>query len=944
MTDLFLSYSRRDKEFAEKLHAALATQGRDIWVDWEDIPITADWLQEIYDGIDAADAFIFVLTPDSAQSEVCGWEVKHAAEVGKRLIPVVHREVTKEGDREKIHPSINAHNWLFFREEDDFDATFKLLTDALDTDLDHVRNHTKFLVRAKEWEDKERNNGFLLAGDELTEAESWLSHSSGKRPEPLELHQEYVYQSRKAATRRQQQLIVASLGAAAVSILLAIAAVFGFTDANQQRNIANDQRDIAQRNAEVSERLALAASAQTAFIANNNDTAIALALEAVAIDDPPVEAQRILQTSAFAPGMRSVIDAHDGGAFSVAYNADGSRIVTGSQDDTVAVWGTDGELVYRFELHENDLLDTIFTPDGAHVISGDRDGVIHRWNADDGTIVWTYDQTGDTVRAMAITPDGETLIVGTQAGQLIFIAAEDGTEIERLAEAHERRIRDAAVNPEGTLLATTSDDETLSIWDLRDNNRRVQHVEPEIRLTGVTFSTDGTQVIAGAGDFNVYVWNVESGDRAALLSGHVAWINDVVVAPGGVFALSSSNDNSLRVWNLHTGRGVLRLTGHTQGVWDVAFSPGGTQAVSVSWDGTLRIWDIAHGFELARYQGHTNDVSATGFNSDDSRVFTASWDDSMTLWNMETGLPVNTWMGEGGNVTRALYSPDGSNILIGDNAGGLFLFDGETGDLQHTFDAAHDAWISALAYSPDGSLAISGGDDGKVVLWDMETYANLHTFSDLGEGAEQIGSVAFNADGTRAIMVTDDARIILWDVATRAEISHVDLDGQNPSAALFVPEDEDQFIVTIENQIVLMNAESGEIMRRFIGHTNPISTRIVLGSDGQTIITAAPDGTVRLWDLNSGQEIHRLDTGIQIRSLAVNDDMTMALIGNNDETARLLDITPSSLEDTINWTQANRYMPEFTCEERLQFRLTLDAACRGELGIESASMVENDDT
>lgn len=71
VNDIFISYSRRDKEFVARLHAALAALGRDAWIDWEDIPLTAEWEAEIYAGIEGADAFVFVLSPDSIRSEIC---------------------------------------------------------------------------------------------------------------------------------------------------------------------------------------------------------------------------------------------------------------------------------------------------------------------------------------------------------------------------------------------------------------------------------------------------------------------------------------------------------------------------------------------------------------------------------------------------------------------------------------------------------------------------------------------------------------------------------------------------------------------------------------------------------------------------------------------------------------------------------------------------------
>lgn len=74
------------------LNQALVKSKYDAWVDWESIPLTADWWEEIKAGIEAADTFIFVISPDSVASKVCGQEIDHAVANHKRLVPVVRRE------------------------------------------------------------------------------------------------------------------------------------------------------------------------------------------------------------------------------------------------------------------------------------------------------------------------------------------------------------------------------------------------------------------------------------------------------------------------------------------------------------------------------------------------------------------------------------------------------------------------------------------------------------------------------------------------------------------------------------------------------------------------------------------------------------------------------------------------------------------------------------
>lgn len=242
MSDVFISYSRKDKEFVQQLHAALAKQNRDIWVDWEDIPLTADWWKEIQSGIEAAHTVVFVISPDSAASKVCYDEIAHAAKTGKRIVPLLYRSVS---DDKGLHDAVKSHNWIVF-ENADFQTAFNGLVKAMDTDLSHVRSHTRLLTKAREWQNHDANPSYLLSGTDLDEAENWLAQSTEKDPEPTNLQAEYIFASRAAQRRRQGQLLIGVSVALVISIGLAILSFFLFQDAQAQRDIAYQARDTAE--------------------------------------------------------------------------------------------------------------------------------------------------------------------------------------------------------------------------------------------------------------------------------------------------------------------------------------------------------------------------------------------------------------------------------------------------------------------------------------------------------------------------------------------------------------------------------------------------------------------------------------------------------------------------------------------------------------------------
>jgi hypothetical protein len=187
--DIFISYSRKDRAFVATLDTAFRKVERDPWIDWDDIRKGEDWWQSIQRGIEAANTFLFVVSPDSVASTVCWDEVEYATQCNKRFIPIVRREGF---DMQRVHPSISRHNWLFFRETDDFHMAFTELLKALDTDLNYVHTHTRLLLRSLEWRHKKQDSCYLLRGRDLEDAQQWLNQGVNKEPRPTDSQVTYI--------------------------------------------------------------------------------------------------------------------------------------------------------------------------------------------------------------------------------------------------------------------------------------------------------------------------------------------------------------------------------------------------------------------------------------------------------------------------------------------------------------------------------------------------------------------------------------------------------------------------------------------------------------------------------------------------------------------------------------------------------------------------------
>ena len=233
MSQVFLSYSRNDRDLVRTLHDALKAEHRESWVDWEDIPPTAEWRKEIFSAIESTDTFIFIISPDSLASDICREEIAHAIEHNKRLVPILHSEV----DNEAVPDALGAVNWIFLREDDDFNDAYRLLVTALDKDLDWVRSHTRLLTRAIEWDNKGHDTSLVLRGRELVEAEKWLAIAPNKEPKPTALQTEYILTSRKTATKSQRVLLGIVAGGLIIALALAAVAFSQYLSSETRRKI-----------------------------------------------------------------------------------------------------------------------------------------------------------------------------------------------------------------------------------------------------------------------------------------------------------------------------------------------------------------------------------------------------------------------------------------------------------------------------------------------------------------------------------------------------------------------------------------------------------------------------------------------------------------------------------------------------------------------------------
>lgn len=346
MTQVFISYSRADKDFVRQLQSALNEVNRAAWVDWKDIPLTAEWRKEIYAGIEAADDFVFVISPESVASASCLDEVAYAAKNNKRLIPILRRPVVSS----ELPEYLSKINFIYFREEDGFQSTFRELLDALDTDLEWKKEHTRFLVRSRQWEDKKRDNSLCLRGTDLTEAEEWVAASTNKQPEPTSLQRSFILASRRAQSSRQRITLVAVTIALVVAITLAV--------------ITWTERNLAKEQAATAESRALASEAQQLFGTDSPDGKVILTTRL----DHTAQVWNTVDAK-----LRGTLQAHIAPTAPAVFSPNSEYVLTGGDDDTARLWTLDGRLLTTLH-HSGSILGVAFSRDGDRIVTASTSG------------------------------------------------------------------------------------------------------------------------------------------------------------------------------------------------------------------------------------------------------------------------------------------------------------------------------------------------------------------------------------------------------------------------------------------------------------------------------------------------------------------------------------------------------------------------------------------
>ena len=454
-------------------------------------------------------------------------------------------------------------------------------------------------------------------------------------------------------------------------------------------------------------------------------------------------------------------------------------------------------------------------------------------------------------------------------------------------------VHSAAYSPDGSLIATATNDRTIKIWSAKDCSLLKTLYGHNFAVWSVSFNPDGKRIVSASGDKTVRIWDIESNKELLELQGHTDCVWDASFSPDGKRVVSSSSDGTVRVWNAEDGTqllrimvpdypivrsanysldgktivtasfdGIVRLWSADDGVLLESFeiqdshiyyaniSPNCNQIISSTGDGLIQIWNVEDGSLHQSLEGHTDVVCSVAFSPNGKHAISASYDKTIKIWNLENGTLLQTLEGHSDYVLSAAFCSDEKHVVSSsyDKTVRIWSID----NISTNCFEGHTDIVHSAVFSPNNKQVASSSKDGTVIIWDEYSGVVHQTL----EGNSNPRTVAYSSDGKRIVVASAsfEGKVGIWDVDKGSWIHLLDEEGFRALAAAFSP-DGKKVVSAEEKYIRVWDAEKGELLLSINGKNYGRISSVAFSPDGTRIVSASHNGCVCVWDAVNGSEV-----------------------------------------------------------------------------------------
>ncbi|RWP58618.1 WD40 repeat domain-containing protein [Mesorhizobium sp.] len=643
-------------------------------------------------------------------------------------------------------------------------------------------------------------------------------------------------------------------------------------------------------------------------------------------DDPDVQVLLAKLAGAANLSVFKTQISEGGNLTSATFSPDGRRILLASESGVASVWDTNSMTMIaqcdqRYVVpaaertpgqHKASLKwirDSQFSRDGRHIVSVGPYRTAWIWSPDDATCEHRVSLSGhlDDVRTGAFSPDGKLVVTTSDDDTVRIWDATTGRERQLLpipgsSQPPDEYTTSAEFSPDGRSLAMTRSDGLVAIADTSDF--RVVTLDKGPFAWRARFSPDGKKLVTALDNGAVFVWDLAQRTKVPLPKQFMPVV-DASFSPDGRFIVTASADYTVRIWEVASLSERLVLKGHLRSVSRAEFSPDGKAILTSSADGTARVWDVSATVDHFSIKGHSRSIRSTAISSDGKYFVTLAKDHRTVLWAIADNAPshLREIISTDGQITSIGFDPSKPRMALTYSDGVVSLVD-IANSKEHDVVSISNPGNLSVSVSPNSNQIVIGSDEigTESILFDLTMNARRPL-----QGAARISSVEIDPTGQHVAMGSYDHSVGIWEMTSGERTLRFEHAGEVLSVH-FSPDGKSLVTASLDGTARIWDASTGHLLTQLIGHGRDVNAAR-FSPDGARVVTASGDHTVRVWDVRTGSPIVRFEMESTARDAVFTSDGSHIVASSDEGYIEVFD---------IGWTVDRSNLPRRVCNEKLK--------------------------